>query len=154
MNRRTIALAALPLAALVIQGCTVPINVRTTPNGATVYADGQPIGMTPLEIDPEEVFPRKFSGYQWERSGMLSFERVGCEPLALPVDNELMKESIRVKLDCEPGAAAINPAAAAVARPAPADSVARLREIERLKAEGLISDQEYDRLRERVLDSL
>jgi hypothetical protein len=150
-------LYALPLAALVVQGCTVPINVRTTPNGATVFANGQAIGTTPMEIDPEELFPRKFAGYQWERSGTLSFERVGCEPKSLPVDNELLKESVRVKLDCEPGAAAINPlavpaAAAPAAATPPEETAKRLTELQRMLDEGLISEEEFRTLRQRVLD--
>jgi hypothetical protein len=126
------------------------------PNGATVYADGQPLGNTPLEIDPEAVFPRKLTGYQWESSGTLSFERVGCEPKSIPVDNELLKETIRVKLDCEPGAAAMNPLAMPTSQPAaipaPAGTADRLRELERLHNDGLISDEEFQALRQRVLD--
>jgi hypothetical protein len=156
-SRRFSPLYALPLAALAIQGCTVPINVRTTPNGATVFANGQAIGTTPMEIDPEELFPRKFAGYQWERSGTLSFERVGCQPASLPVDNALMKESIRVKLECEPGAAAINPLAApAATAPAtatpPEQTAERLKELQRMLDEGLITDEEFRVLRQRVLD--
>ena len=150
MNRK-LSTTAIVLATAVLHGCYVPINIRTTPNGATVYADGQPLGMTPLEIDPEAIFPRKLTGYQWESSGTLSFERVGCQPKSINVDNELLKESIRVKLDCEPGAAALSPAASPAAQPA-SGTAERLQELENLRENGLITDQEYDSLRRRVLD--
>lgn len=146
----------LTLATIVfsLQACTVPITLKTRPQGATVIANGEVLGTTPLDIDPDELFPARFKGYQWEREGTLRFERAGCKPQSLPVNNESVKRSVRIDLDCEPGAAAMvpkPPAAESVQAPT-ASALERLEELNVMKQRGLISEEEFQRMRQRVID--
>lgn len=168
---RTALMATGLLSSVLLQGClTVPINIRSNPSGATVAASGEVIGSTPMELYADDVFPAQRVGIGWERRGTLSFNKPGCKPLTLDVDNELMKRSIKVDLECDPaqvkaieaGASGHQPAgstaipaapAAATAPPAaPVSAVDKLEELERLRSKGLITDAEYQSLRQRVLN--
>lgn len=147
---------ALPAIIFSLQACTVPVTLKTRPQGATVIANGEIIGVTPLEINPDELFPAKFKGYQWEREGTLQFERVGCKSQSWPVTNESVKRSVRVDLDCEPGAAAMAPRPATI-EPIPvpktgASTLERLQELNQMQQRGLISEEEFRLMRQRVLD--
>lgn len=173
LNRFILTLPALVFS---LQACTVPITLKTQPQGATVIADGRIIGTTPMEIDPDALFPAKFKGYQWEREGTLRFEREGCKPYRLPVTNESVKRSVRIDLECEPGAAALAPKPAATdpaPKPVATDPVPvskanpsapkpvpmlkesaleQLEELNLMKQRGLISEEEFQTLRQRVMD--
>jgi hypothetical protein len=144
----------LPAIVFSLQACTVPITLKTRPPGATVVANGEILGTTPLEIDPDELFPARFKGYQWEREGTLRFERVGCQPQNLPINNDSVKRSVRIDLDCEPGAAAmVNRPPTAESVPVPkASALERLEELNLMKQRGLISEEEFQLLRQRVID--
>jgi hypothetical protein len=158
-----LGVAALALAA---QGClSTPVNLRSDPAGATVLANGQPIGTTPMQITADRVFPHKRKGLGWEREGTLRLERPGCTPRTLDVDNDTLKRSLTVDLDCRPDAPAVvtpQPAPApseAVAAPRsaplpPGATAKRLEELEGLRGQGLITEQEYQSIRGRILQRL
>jgi hypothetical protein len=158
----TVGLAALSLA---LQGClSVPVNLRSDPAGATVLANGQAIGTTPMQIYADRVFPHKRKGLGWEREGTLRLERPGCTPKTLEVDNETLKRSLTLDLECRPDAPALVAPAAASPAPTPAAArpsaqtrgatAQRLEELEGLRSEGLISEAEYQSIRRRILQRL
>jgi hypothetical protein len=150
--------------ALALQGClSVPVNLRSEPAGATVLANGKTIGTTPMQIYADRIFPHKRKGIGWERKGTLTLERPGCTPRTLEVDNDTLKRSLSVNLDCRPDAPAAvasdaGPArTTAATRPAARTSGAtaeRLEELERLRSQGLITEPEYQSIRRRILDRL
>jgi hypothetical protein len=150
--------------ALALQGClSVPVNLRSEPAGATVLANGKAIGTTPMQIHAERVFPAKRRGLGWEREGTLTLERPGCAPRTLEVDDDTLKRSLTVDLECRPGAPAVVAPAAAPQQTATASQAAplrtgataqRLEELDGLRRQGLITEQEYQSIRKRILDRL
>ncbi len=160
----------LSIVALLLGGCTgVPIKLKSEPPGATVLADGKAVGVTPMEMYADEHFPAQWTGWGYERQGKLTFERVGCETKTLDVDTELMSRSIRVKLECDPNQTYIQapvqlqapvhrdvPSGGAAAeipiKKGPVGAAERLEELNELRDRGLISEEEYQALRRRVLD--
>lgn len=170
---RRLLLPAAIAFTLTVAGCaSPPITIRTNPTGAAVEANGDFIGETPLEIYADDYFASQRQGLEWQRSGTLRFTRAGCEPESVEVDTDLMRRSFTIDLDCEPGTGrrvstdAVNrairpadpvpaPAPAPAAKPEQTDrgAVARLEELETMRERGLITDQEYQSLRKKVLDS-
>jgi hypothetical protein len=164
-TRRNLAFVASAAPALVLQGClSVPVNLRSNPAGATVLANGEVIGTTPMKINPDRVFPHKRKGLDWHREGTLTLQRPACTPKTLDVDNDLLKRSLTVDLECRPDAPALAmppaapaPTTSAAARPAAptsASTAQRLRELEGLHSQGLITAEEYASIRARILDRL
>lgn len=161
-------------------GGTHRITVDSAPSGATVYGAGVELGTTPVAIEPNEVFPARMVGLSYRADGVLKLERAGCKTHTQRVDDAVIAKDIFVKLECQPGAATSEapprnqqaPAARAVTPPPPAapetrtqnqpkkpasggDVYAeRLRRIENLRKQGLISEAEYQELRRKILSEL
>jgi hypothetical protein len=154
---------------LLMQGCSNlgglsstgghTIKLTSEPPGATVYADGNEIGTTPFAFRPGETYRSGFAssdtaiiGYRYV--GRLAVKKPGCSDYLTPVDDNLLSRDIHVQLECDPD---YRPPAAEAARAQPAlpDSAEqRLLRIEGLHDKGLLSDEEYRQLRQRVLDTL
>ena len=159
------------------------ITIRSEPSAATVLADGDEIGTTPLTFSPGDAFR---SGFSSGKEGLLAYHYVGklmvkkpgCKDFVTRVDDNILSKDIDVTLECDPNyrppappaavappvqpsapPAAVAPAGPATAAPAtqpamPASAAERLQRIESLHDKGLISDGEYRDLRKRVLDTL
>jgi hypothetical protein len=160
-NRWKITALGIAAASVTLQGClSVPVNIRTDPSGATVFANGQVVGTTPMEITADKYFPHRRKGLDWHREGTLRLERPGCDPKTLEVDNETLKRTLRVDLDCRPDAPVFVAPTATAAQPAvPAAAstgatAERLEEVEALRSQGLITAEEYRSIRARILDRL
>jgi hypothetical protein len=156
---------AMGIAALsvTLQGClSVPVNLRSDPSGATVLANGKAIGTTPMQIYADRHFPHKRKGLDWHREGTLTLERPGCTPKTLEVDNDTLKRSLTVDLKCRPDAPAAVTTTTTSATPVPtsaaprtgAGTAQRLNELEGLRSQGLITAEEYNSIRKRILDQL
>ena len=157
------------------------ITIDSDPQNASVYAEAVEIGMTPLAIKPSEVFQARFTSGGGDSDGMVAYRYVGtlsvrkpgCKPWSTQVNDNILSKDIHVRLDCDPDyqPAGVKPAAPASApTPPPAASgpatpesrpvqpggtaEERLRRIESLYIKGLLSDEEYRALRQRVLDTL
>jgi len=159
-SRLTLALAAL----LTVGGCSSPLtqgtpetlSVRSEP-AATVLVMGRDMGMTPLTIPVNAVFPAAYPPEQELLYGRITLQRQGCKDYVATVSGKVLSRGLDVQLDC----AAIAPPAAVpapVASPAPAAEPAsasqRLRQLDDIRRQGLISDEEYRQLRQRILDTL
>lgn len=151
------------LLAGLMQGCGLGrmITIDSEPQGAVVKANDRPIGQTPLKIAPDEVFPPRWHGTLYAVQGTLGLERAGCRPYSREVDDLVLSRDIKVMLDCSAGASMTTgkPAAPEV-RPGPAPRAGkrgieqRLRELKRLHEQGLITDQDYNGQRQRILNEL
>lgn len=156
------------------------IAIRSDPPGAEVLANGKKIGVTPLTIVPDRDFPpvMDWSNLVYQAKGVLTLRKAGCKPYSEPVNDSVLSKDISVRLDCsgpvaaapaqsEPPAPSVPPAVAPVSsgtepRPAVRPAVprhrlsveARLRRLEKLHKDGLITDREYRTIRERILSGL
>ena len=81
----------------------------------------------------------------------------------LEVDNDLLKRSLTVDLECRPDAPMVTTSRTVPAQPVAAGRQAmqgsgatapRLEELEGLRKQGLISVEEYQSIRRRILDQL
>jgi hypothetical protein len=159
---------SISILTLTLQGCwSIPVNLRSDPTGATVLANGSVVGATPMQIHADRLFPHKRKGIGWVREGRLTLQRPGCTPKTLEVDNDLLKRSLTVDLECRPDALvrvrpepSPVPAVGATAEPTRArartteGAAERLMELEGLRTQGLITAEEYRAIRQRILDRL
>ena len=149
------------------------ITIDSDPRSATVYAEGTRIGVTPLVIRPDKVFQARFTMGDSETGGIaafryvgiLSVEKAGCKSYTTQVNDNILARDIQVTLDCDPAYISEKPQPPPEQVPAPAsrdilpdapagDAEARLLRIESLYGKGLLSEEEYRHLRQRVLDTL
>ena len=145
------------------------ITLTSEPAGASVFADGNEIGITPLAFSPGDAFRSGFTssssgllGYRY--IGKLGVKKAGCRDYLTEVNDSLLSKDIHVQLECDPIYQPVTqPATVAPANttappqaqpPTPESAEQRLRQIEGLHDKGLLSDEEYRALRQRVLDTL
>lgn len=173
----------MPVVALAVAACSsVPMKghetrIESTPAGADVYADGVKIGKTPMSIQPNEVFPPKWQNWEYQASGVLIIRKAGCEEYAVRVNDGLLRKGIQAKLDCSmkpvrkqevtsteekgpvsttpvPGRPGVVTNGAARKAAGSGDIEMRLKEAERLFKKGVITRDEYEKTRARILKEL
>ena len=145
------------------------ITVTSSPSGATVRADGNKLGETPLKVNIDQSFPRRWVpaedyGIVYRVSGKLIIGKSGCDDYTVPVSNTAPAENIDVTLVCTEDEPAPSPAeteekpapgAADTAEPAISGDVAqRLKKLDKLYRDGVISADEYRQHRNRILGEL
>ncbi len=137
------------------------IKIISEPAGAVAYADGSELGTTPLEIVPGNYFRSGFVGLSYRYYGKLTLKKAGCETWSTEVDDAILLKDVHARLKCDPdyrsAPATVPSGTASDAMPNPASGnhyVERLERIEILHKKGLISDEEYRRLRARILEKL
>lgn len=151
--------AGVLAAAAALNGCNhVVKEQRTTtivsdPPGAAVFASGVEVGVTPLTIRPDDVFPPRFVGFEYRAAGTLSIKKPGCETYSRQVDDAVLSRDIHVKLQCDSD---YRPAPSAPARKIQQDESipARLQRLEALRKQGLITADEYKQIRQKILGEL
>ncbi|MBA1444829.1 MAG: PEGA domain-containing protein [Chromatiales bacterium] len=163
---------------------TDTIPVRSEPSGAAVYVMGKSMGNTPVDVKQQDVFPLVYDPEKIALYGIIQLEMDGCEPLSQRVSGRVISRGVDAKLKCgEPmkvqskgtaSAAAASPVAApvekevsseaakasqtqaaqAVEQVVPKTSKERLIHLNDLYEEGLVSEKEYQTIRNRILNEL
>ncbi len=163
---------------------TDTIPVRSEPSGAAVYVMGKSMGNTPVDVKQQDVFPLVYDPEKIALYGIIQLEMDGCEPLSQRVSGRVISRGVDARLKCgEPmkvqskgtaSAAAASPVAApvekevsseaakasqtqaaqAVEQVVPKTSKERLIHLNDLYEEGLVSEKEYQTIRNRILDEL
>jgi hypothetical protein len=167
IHSRSINCLGLLTAVAVLSSCastgssneaqTGRIAITAAPAGAVAYADGTELGATPLKIVPGNHFRSGFVGFSYRYVGKLSIRKPGCETWSTEVNDAILSKDIHAKLRCDPN---YQPAAAAPSPVQPAStatgdqSIERLERIEALRKKGLISEDEYKRLRAGIIEKL
>ena len=134
------------------------ITVSSSPSGATVRANGNKLGETPLKVDIDKSFPRKWVpaedyGIVYRVSGKLTIEKSGCDDYTVPVSPTAPADDINVSLVCPEENPA--PSAAETAQPViPENMEQRLKKLDQLYRDGVISTDEYKQHRNRILGEL
>lgn len=153
--------SALPLSLVIaLSGCSgnslasksgSSFAVTSKPEGATVYVLGKPVGETPLTLEQRSVFPLVYPPELANLYGRVELRLKGCETLQRPVSGRVLAKGLRAKLECE-NVVQINGEQAAVAETKSIKQ--RLLELQILKDEGLISVEEFQAQRQRILGEL
>lgn len=175
--RLRLPFAVLSSSALLLAACAAPgqpfggpqdrITIDSEPQGAHVFASHVELGVTPVTVDVDKAFPRHWTGSTdkdkeggifYRRLSTLALRKDGCEPYRTTVDTNDVSHDLKVTLKCDPNYKP-TPAAETPAKPqgvtADSESVeGRLLRLENLHKKGVITDQEYQTQRQRVLDEL
>ena len=134
------------------------ITIDSSPQGADVIADGKKIGVTPMRIIPDDVFPPRWIGASYMVKGNLELIKQDCEPLSMEVNDAVLSKPVNKELKCaQQGSVA--PAAAAEVGSPPEKKLntnveQRLEKLKGLHDKGLVTDQEYETQRQRILNEL
>ena len=166
-----------PLLVALASGCapmgTKPgrVDVSSDPAGADVYVMGSKVGVTPLALDQDAIFPLTYPAEKQALYGMVELRKAGCLPARQNVSTRAVSRGLHVKLDCGEAARAETPAprqtqpaapAASANEQAPATPVVkqtpaieqRLKQVQELRDKGLITEQEAQEIRRRILEEL
>ena len=187
-----IRLAAPILLITQLPACTgiggvsgeMPLRVETQPSGATVYVMGEAVGVTPLEITQNQLYPAAYDAGKTELYGKIVIRKPACEAFSQRIKYQDFPKGLQVTLKCGDGAEQNNGSAAAEIAPVqqqsrqpvtpqppeqpdkPMESTAaetqpanpsikaRLQRLENLRTEAVISEEEYRAARKRILNDL
>ncbi len=172
-NTLTLTLLALAVTAS-LAGCAANqigpanrITIDSEPQGAQVLVADKQIGVTPVVVVLDDVFPMHWTsrtkkddeGFAfYRRLDTLTIKQAGCETYSAELDTKDLEHDIKIALKCDPNykpPVAAAPPGNARAQPAQADTIEqRLQRLEALKQKGLISDEEYRIQRQRVLGEI
>jgi len=158
------------LVIISLQGCassTVnkegPADVTSSPSAATVYANGEKIGVTPLHYNLYKAFPAGWKNMMFQAQGVLMLKKEGCEDYVLNVNDYILSQPVHAELKCDessrpvapdPAASDINEASQAPVVLPPTDTEKRLKELESLYEKGIITKDEYTGTRAKILNEL
>ena len=134
------------------------ITITSSPPGATISANGSKLGETPLKVNIDKSFPHKWVkaedyGIVYRVSGELTIKKGGCDDYTLPVSHTSPVDDINVTLVCTEEKP--TPGPAGTAEPViPENMEQRLKKLDKLYRDGVISNDEYNQHRNRILDEL
>ncbi len=165
--RTLAARAALCILSVALAGCAGgqiaardKLVIDSDPQGAQVRVAGKDIGVTPVSVGLDDVFPKHWTsrisedeqGFAfYRRLEVVELKKNGCEPFTTKlIESEMDTGAVKFALKCDPNYKPAPPAPAPVAQPAPGVEE-RLKTLDELKRKGLITDEEYRAQRERIL---
>jgi len=179
---KTVAILAVSLP-VILSGCAggdvIPggqVTIKSRPVNAQIFVDGEMIGHTPKEINPNEVFPARWKNMTLQAEGNLTLKKQGCKTYTMKVNDSVLIQGIDVVLECSDAIAqeqvkqhapkmapapmmqtipAVAPAPAPVPQKTTETAIEqRLNKIKSLRDKGVISEQEYQQNRTRILGEL
>jgi hypothetical protein len=158
------------LAVITLSGCSGSTmkqegqaDVTSSPAGATVYANGEKLGVTPLHYKLYKAFPAGWKDMMFQAQGVLMVKMDGCEDYILNVNDYILSNPIHAELKCD------EVDRSALQAPAQQDSgnasqqrtilpegevETRLRKLESLYQDEVITEDEYKATRKRILEEL
>jgi len=156
-------------AFLLLQGCSGSSvkqqkpSVTSEPSGAMVYANGQELGVTPLHQNLYKVFPASWNKLVLQATGALIVKKDGCKDFILNVNDYILSEPIHAKLECNgvntpvTKTPKVTEKATSIQSPnkeSNGSTEKRLSEVEGLYKKGVITRDEYQAIRKRILNEL
>lgn len=174
LSTRTAAWLALAVTAL-LPACAANqfgpvdrITIDSEPQGAQVLVANKPVGVTPLAVVLDDVFPLHWTkrtdrdsgeGFAfYRRLDTLMIKKEGCDPYIAQVNTDDLARDIKINLKCDPNykpPVVVEPAGPAPVQRATAQSLEqRLQQLESLKQKGLITSDEYNTQRQRILGEI
>lgn len=104
---------------------------------------GTSVGTTPLKVGRNQVFPVTYARELEPHYGRIELTHTGCKPLTVTVSNAILGQGLHAQLECEVPAPAVT-----------GNIRERLLQLKALRDDGLITDEEYSRKRQSLLDNL
>jgi len=140
-----------------------PIKIESEPAGAEDNVMGEKVGVTPLQISRDDVFPNIYPKEKVSVYGRVTLKKAGCSDYTRTVSGEISSAGLHAQLDC----GATNPATPTPSTPTPSSATTsgdaprisetaeqRLNKIKDLLNKGLITEEEAKKARERILNDL
>jgi len=146
--------------SIYLQACggTRMVNVDSVPSGANVIADGKHIGTTPMQFSAEEVFPAHWYSGSYMVKGSLELEKEGCNKMEMSVNDFVLSKDINKTLDCKQDLVIKEGAEAPVVDSSSTktekDVEERLNQLKDIYEKDLITKEEYQEQRLRILNQL
>ena len=126
------------------------IPVTSEPSAALVYVMGKLIGTTPMVVSTKSIYPVTYAQENTKNYGRITLRHKSCADQVLTVSAQMISDGVKAKLDCPD-----NDEDVIKEKSLPDKSVKqRLQELQALKNEGLINEDEYLRIRNSILESL
>jgi len=129
------------------------ISVKSEPSGASVYVMGEKVGLTPLSVDVDNIYPVTYSQDEQEFYGKIILKHEGCSDKTVKVSTGMVSGGLKTNLDCVKDEAPEELLQVQPQVPTGKSVKQRLQELQVLKDEGLISEHEYQDIRSRILKS-
>jgi hypothetical protein len=167
------ATALLLACSMFFTACVSTTVINSNPKGARLYLDGEPVGTTPyqhsdtkiigsttmvrLEADGYETFHGQFTRDEEVDAGAVVGGIFVLFPFLWTMKYKPSRTFEMIPLggyDEQPAPAAVKPAPAASVTTAPKSNVERLRELKQMLDEKLITQQEYDAARKKILEDI
>ena len=146
---------------LLVTGCTGPgstfpdagtFRIDSDPPGASVYAMGENIGVTPLMISHKDVFPNVYPHEKESLYGKVTLRKEGCKDYTRIINIGISSYGLHARLDCSD----MNTQSASTKNASGKSETVeqRLDKIKELRSKGLITEEEAKKAREHVLNDL
>jgi hypothetical protein len=151
------------------------VAIQSDPSGADVYVLGKKVGTTPVNLALGDMYPSGYSASQAGQYGVVRLQHEGCKDYLQRVDSATYGRGIKAVMDCGQAAvvapsatsgpdsapvvaqpAAASPAPVPAAPPAAEASTVeqRLQRVKDLLGKGLITPDEAEAARKRILEGL
>ena len=139
-----------PLALTLASGCAAlgaqpsRVGITSDPPGAEVYVMGGSVGLTPLTLDENTIFPLTYPSEKQALYGAVELRKPGCSNAVQRVGTRALDKGVHVKLDCAEVPVATEKLSIE----------SRLKQLRELRDKGLITEQEAREIRQRILGEL
>ena len=133
---------------VLLSGCAInrDIRIESEPSGAEVFASSKSLGRTPLLTDIDALFPNRIFDGQFSASRTLVFKKPGYADATVAVTEFSIPSVITLTL---------TPSGPVLPPKTDTDQVEeKLRKLEKLYQDGLISKEEYEHSRRSILNNL
>lgn len=125
------------------------ISVKSEPSGASVYVMGELVGVTPIKVNVTKLYPVTYEKENQQHYGRIVLKHEGCSDRVVKVTHDISGTGLNEKLECTSD---IDVAEKPVVIGKTVKQ--RLHELQALKEGGLVNEEEYQKLRIRILESL
>lgn len=129
-----------------------PIKIESVPPGADVNVMGENIGVTPMMLSRDKVFPNLYPKEKESLYGKVTLRKAGCLDFTRTISTEIGNYGLHAQLDC--GDKSTASTSSGTASPASETVEQRLDKVKDLLGKGLITDEEAKKARERILNGL
>ncbi|MCU7843734.1 MAG: SHOCT domain-containing protein [Candidatus Thiodiazotropha sp. (ex Monitilora ramsayi)] len=154
------------------------LSVNSVPSGASVFIMDKKIGETPLQIDQTTIYPNTYDPDKQSQYGVVSIRKAGCTDYSRRIGYRELIKNIDAELECgdsqtpsrtEAVQAAQSPTTNEVRSEPVSPQVTnegstklmreksvknRLIELNQLKDEGLITPEEFQTIRRKILNAI
>ena len=145
-------------AVVLMQGCSglsvkqqkLP-SVTSNPSGAVVYANILELGKTPLTHNLYDAFPAGWQNSTYQAQGILIIKMDGCKDYTLKISDLILSKPIHADLECSK---VIKSEKVTPIMGSHGHAEKRFEELEALYKKGVITEDEYKKTRERILNEL